>query len=247
MKLSTRKNSNIKRRTSQKLKKKFNKIKKNKNKYIKKTHKNNLKGGGWWKMPFLSGNTDDLKLVRRIELDNEILDLALSKSIKLTKSQDGSYTPGDIEFELSDIIDYALFALNLKKECSDICESALCEGCPSPSSQCTGICKEIKAMVQTKPSYVHANMCRLGFMDDYGGKIYNCAKYIIMAAILTRVRERFNKMDPLYILLDYFRDSYKGLPNTAPTDTTSIHYSFDPDPIIEQLNTLKLNLKNKST
>ena len=72
MKLKTRKNSNIKKRTTEK---KFKKQKINtlrKNKYTKKTRKNRKYGGSsGWRLPFLSGSEDDLKQVEEIELENE--------------------------------------------------------------------------------------------------------------------------------------------------------------------------------
>ena len=246
MKLKTRKNSNIKKRTTEK---KFKKQKINtlrKNKYTKKTRKNRKYGGSsGWRLPFLSGSEDDLKQVEEIELENErklveenekkmleeeeINNLALTKTIASSKSTDSSNT--------SDIIEYALFTLDLNKKCIDNCRNKLCIKCTDSSYHCKdAMCNDFKRMEASQPSYVPANTCRQDFMKDYGGVPYYCAAYINMAATLSKVKKRFEKTDPLYQCLDYFSDTYKGHPDSNPND------KFNPDFIITKLNELKNNI-----
>lgn len=253
MKLKTRKNSNIKKRTTEKKfkKQKINTLRRRKNKYNKKTRKNRKYGGrSGWRLPFLSGSEDDLKQIEEIELENErklveenerkkleeeINNLALTKTIASLKSTDISNTSGDIEYALSDIIEYALFTLDLNKKCIDNCRNKLCVQCSDSSSHCEeAICNDFKTMEASRPSYVQANLCRQDFMKNYGGVPYYCAAYVNMAATLSKVKKQFEKTDPLYKYLDYFSDTYKGHPDLPPNDR------FNPDFIITKLNELKI-------
>lgn len=254
MKLKTRKISNITKRTTKKKfkKQKINTRRNRKNKYAKKTRKNRKYGGSsFWRLPFLSASEDDLKQVEEIELENErklveenerkkleeeINNLALTKTFASSKSRDNSNTSGNIEYTLSDIIEYALFTLNLNKKCIDNCRNKLCIKCTDSSSTCDdAVCNDFKRMETSRPSYVNANLCRQDFMKNYGGVPYHCAAYISMAAKLSEVKKQFEKTDPLYKCLDYFGDSYKGHPDANPNDM------FNPDFIITKLNELKNN------
>ena len=112
-----------------------------------------------------------------------------------------------------DIIEYALFALDLNELCINICNDALCKSCIENDSKCDGVCTDFKNMRKSRNAYETTNFCGMGFMKNYSDtdNTYYCKKYIDMASIIRQVRNKFKTTNPeLYDYLKYFDNAYKG-------------------------------------
>lgn len=175
----------------------------------RKTKKNNNKVSGGWKFfpylldkPQVLSEDENEKLGIIQNLDKLKISTLIKKGTDLTKT----------DITESDIIEYALFALDLNERCVNICDKALCKTCDnSPESSCD-YCKDFTKMRGERNAYETTNFCGMDFMKNYTDTdTYYCKKYIDMASIIRQVRYKFETTNPtLYDYLKFFNNNYKG-------------------------------------
>jgi len=175
----------------------------------RKTKKNNNKVSGGWKFfpylldkPQVLSEDENEKLGIIQNLDKLKISTLIKKGTDLTKT----------DITESDIIEYALFALDLNERCVNICDKALCKTCDnSPESSCD-YCKDFTKMRGERNAYETTNFCGMDFMKNYTDTdTYYCKKYIDMASIIRQVRYKFETTNPtLYDYLQFFNNNYKG-------------------------------------
>ena len=186
--------------------------------FKKKTKKNNIKIGGWrWRKPYLSTiNVVSEEEQAKVEEENQTRKNIMDKLKTLTISTLIENRSNLIETNITerDIIEYALFALDLNESCIKLCNGVLCKSCNSAGdSNCEGLCNDFKTMRDVRNSYETTNFCGMDFMKNYSDtdNTYYCKKYIDMASIIRQVRDKFKTTNPgLYDYLKYFDNTYNG-------------------------------------
>lgn len=186
--------------------------------FKKKTKKNNIKIGGWgWGKPYLStinvvSEEEQAKEEEEDQTRKNIMDQLETLKISTLIKEDSNLIETNITER--DIIEYALFALDLNERCINLCNDALCKSCNSASdSKCEGVCNDFKTMRKLRNSYETTNFCGMDFMKNYSDtdSAYYCKEYIGMASIIRQVRDKFKTTNPmLYDYLKYFGNTYKG-------------------------------------
>ena len=183
-----------------------------------KTKKNKIKIGGWgWGKPYLStinvvSEEEQAKAEEENQTRKNIMEQLETLKISTLIKEDSNLIETDITEH--DIIEYALFALDLNERCINLCNDALCKSCNSASdSKCEGVCNDFKTMRKLRNSYETTNFCGMDFMKNYSDtdNAYYCKEYIDMASIIRQVRDKFKTTNPgLYDYLKYFDNTYKG-------------------------------------
>ncbi len=186
--------------------------------FKKKTKKNKIKIGGWgWGKPYLStinvvSEEEQAKAEEENQTRKNIMEQLETLKISTLIKEDSNLIETDITEH--DIIEYALFALDLNERCINLCNDALCKSCNSASdSKCEGVCNDFKTMRKLRNSYETTNFCGMDFMKNYSDtdNAYYCKEYIDMASIIRQVRDKFKTTNPgLYDYLKYFDNTYKG-------------------------------------
>jgi|SaaInlStandDraft_6_1057023.scaffolds.fasta_scaffold53853_2 hypothetical protein len=214
-----RKNHSIKRkRKSRKTRSKKITKRKHIQLFKKKTKKNNIKIGGWrWGKPYLSSinvvsEEEQAKAEEEYQTRKNIMDQLETLKISTLIKEESNLIETDITER--DIIEYALFALDLNERCINLCNDVLCKSCNSAGdSKCEGVCNDFKTMRTLRNSYETTNFCGMDFMQNYSDtdNTYYCKKHIDMASIIRQVRDKFKTTNPeLYDYLKYFDNTYKG-------------------------------------
>ena len=185
--------------------------------FKKKTKKNNIKIGGWgWGKPYLStinvvSEEEQAKAEEENQTRKNIMDKLETLKISTLIKKGSNLIETNITE--TDIIEYALLALDLNELCINICNDALCKSCIENDSKCDGVCTDFKNMRKSRNAYETTNFCGMGFMKNYSDtdNTYYCKKYIDMASIIRQVRDKFKTTNPeLYDYLKYFDNTYKG-------------------------------------
>lgn len=171
----------------------------------RKTKKNNNEVSGGWKFfPYLLDKPQVLS-----EDKNEKLGIIQNlDKLKISTLIENGADLTETDITEHDIIEYALFALDLNERCVNICDKALCKTC---ESRCD-YCEDFTNMRGKHNAYVTTNFCRMDFMKNYPDTdTYYCKKYIDMASIIRQLRYKFETTNPtLYDYLNFFDNTYKG-------------------------------------
>ena len=184
--------------------------------FKKKTKKNNIKIGGWgWIKPYLStinvvSEEEQAKAEEEDQTRKNIMDQL--ETLKISTLIKKGYNLTETDITETDIIEYALFALDLNERCINICNDALCKSCIEDDNKCEGVCTDFKNMRRLRNAYETTNFCGMDFMKNYTDTdTYYCKKYIDMASIIRQVRYKFETTNPtLYDYLKFFNNNYKG-------------------------------------
>src|SRR5210317_950894 len=157
--------------------------------FKKKTKKNNIKIGGWgWIKPYLStinvvSEEEQAKAEEEDQTRKNIMDQL--ETLKISTLIKKGYNLTETDITETDIIEYALFALDLNERCINICNDALCKSCIEDDNKCEGVCTDFKNMRRLRNAYETTNFCGMDFMKNYTDtdNTYYCKKYIDMASI----------------------------------------------------------------
>ena len=206
--------------------------------FKKKTKKNNIKIGGWgWGKPYLSTiNVVSEEEQAKAEEENQTRKNIMDKleTLKFSTLIKKGYNLIETDITETDIIEYALLALDLNELCVNICNDALCKSCIENDSKCDGVCTDFKNMRKSRNAYETTNFCGMDFMKNYSDtdNTYYCKKYIDMASIIRQVRDKFKTTNPeLYDYLKYFDNTYKGKYTINDVKSYLISYKTQQDSI----------------
>jgi hypothetical protein len=196
----------------------------------RKTKKNNNKVSGGWKFfPYLLDKPQVLS-----EDENEKLGIIQNlDKLKISTLIENGADLTETDITEHDIIEYALFALDLNERCVNICDKALCKTCDnSPENSCD-YCEDFTKMRGKRNAYETTNFCGMDFMKNYSDTdTYYCKKYIDMASIIRQLRYKFETTNPtLYDYLNFFDNTYKGDYKLNDVKSYLISYKTQQDSI----------------